>query len=87
MAQQYYCMKYHFVFSTCYVQLYLKWLCSYSEACIMQNVLIVIDSNRIYFKSLKSQWFSGPYMSNTHTNTNIQAYTIWENEENFSKNT
>ena len=26
-------------------------------------------------------------MSNTHTNTNIQAYTILENEENFSKNT
>ena len=26
-------------------------------------------------------------MSNTHTNTNIQAYTIWENEENFFKNT
>ena len=34
------------------------------------------NSNSIYFKSLKSQWFSGPYMSNTHTNTNIQAYTI-----------
>ena len=34
------------------------------------------NSNSIYFKSLKSQWFSGPYMSNTYTNTNIQAYTI-----------
>ena len=34
------------------------------------------SNNSIYFKSLKSQWFSGPYMSNTHTNTNIQAYTI-----------
>ena len=34
------------------------------------------NSNGIYFKSLKSQWFSGPYMSNTHTNTNIQAYII-----------
>ena len=54
-----------------------------SNRCDMQSSLSIAErdasnknNNNIYFKSLKSQWFSGPYMSNTHKNTNIQAYTI-----------
>ena len=52
--------------------------------CIQTKLVFNSNSNIIYFKSLKSQWFSGHYMSNTHTNTNIQAYTIWGNEENLN---
>ena len=44
------------------------------------------NSNSIDFKSLKYQWFSGPYMSNTHTQTQTFKHTQYmrENEENLN---
>ena len=38
------------------------------------------NSNSIYFKSLKSQWFRGPYMSNRQ-HTQIQTFKCIQNKK------
>ena len=45
------------------------------------------NNNNIYFKSLKSQWFSGPYMS-IHTKIQTFKHTQYEKmKKTSSKNT